>query len=55
MRVVSAEPLAGGAGDWPDLDAIAADLADVETALAQLADGTYRTDERPADRSPQAP
>ena len=29
----------------PDLDAIAADLADVETALGRLDAGTYWTDE----------
>ena len=29
----------------PDLDAIARDLADVETALARLDEGTYRLDE----------
>lgn len=29
----------------PDLDAIGRDLADVETALARLDDGTYWTDE----------
>jgi hypothetical protein len=29
----------------PDLDAIATDLADVETALGRLDDGTYWTDE----------
>ena len=29
----------------PDLDAIERDLADVETALARLDDGTYWTDE----------
>lgn len=28
-----------------DLDAIGRDLADVETALQRLADGTYRVDE----------
>ena len=31
--------------DGPDLDAIERDLADVETALARLDDGTYWTDE----------
>jgi hypothetical protein len=31
----------------PDLDAIAADLAGVEAALAQLEDGTYVSDEPP--------
>ncbi len=34
-----------------DLDAIAADLAGVETALDQLEDGTYVTDE-PAEPEP---
>ena len=29
----------------PDLDAVADDLADVETALTRLDDGTYWTDE----------
>ncbi len=38
-------PVRSCAVDAPDLDAIARDLADVETALARLADGTYWTDE----------
>ena len=33
----------------PDLDAIAADLAAVESALARLDDGSYWTDPFPAD------
>lgn len=40
--------------DAPDLDAIARDLADVETALARLADGTYWTDEVTGEPIPQA-
>jgi len=36
----------------PDLDAIATDLAAVETALAQLEDGTYRDDEEPREPDP---
>jgi RNA polymerase-binding transcription factor DksA len=31
--------------DGPDLDAVERDLADVETALARLDDGTYWIDE----------
>lgn len=42
-RGVDAEALA--AAPEPDLDAIARDLADVETALARLADGSYWRDE----------
>ena len=38
------EPEVVGDGD-PDLDAIARDLAEVEEALEQLADGTYGDDE----------
>ncbi len=39
----------------PDLEAIAADLAGVETALAQLADGTYAGDAGDAvDEPPDA-
>jgi len=36
----------------PDLDAIASDLAAVETALAQLEDGTYTDDEEPPEPDP---
>ena len=37
----------------PDLDAIAADLAAVEDALARLEDGSY--EHEPADAAPDAP
>jgi hypothetical protein len=36
----------------PDLDAIEADLADVELALARLEAGTYRIDEVTGDELP---
>lgn len=46
----------------PDLDAIAAELADVETALSRLDDGSYFTetndmagDARPADPTADHP
>lgn len=46
---VAAPPVADAAPDAPadrlDLDAIEADLAAVEVALARLGDGTYWTDE----------
>jgi len=38
-------PAEGAAEETVDLDGIAADLADVEIALARLASGTYWTDE----------
>jgi hypothetical protein len=38
----------------PDLDAIAADLAGVETVLDQLEDGTYVGDEPPRPPAPTA-
>jgi hypothetical protein len=41
------------AGTDPDLDAIAADLAVVETTLDELADGSYRHDD--AEPEPPAP
>ena len=43
-----ASPPAAG----PDLDAIGADLADVEIALARLEAGTYFTDEVTGDALP---
>jgi hypothetical protein len=36
----------------PDLDAIASDLAAVETVLAQLEDGTYTENQEPPEPDP---
>jgi hypothetical protein len=51
LRAMEPEPEVAGDGD-PDLDAIARDLAAVEEALAQLADGTYRDDEPSGPAAP---
>lgn len=40
--------------DAPDLDAIERDLADVESALNRLADGTYWTDEVTGEPIPES-
>jgi hypothetical protein len=45
LRCVATSPECNLPGVEPDLDAIAADLADVETALGRLDAGTYWTDE----------
>lgn len=48
------EQAATAAAGQLDLDAIAADLADVETALARLEAGTYFTDEVTGEPLPEA-
>ena len=51
----SSGELAGGSPAMPlDLDAIAAELADVEIALARLDAGTYFTDEVTGEELPDS-
>lgn len=49
----ASESQAPAAAGQLDLDAIAADLADVETALARLEAGTYFTDEVTGESLPE--
>jgi hypothetical protein len=51
-RAVASAPVDPDRTPEADLDAIAADLAGVETALDQLEDGTYVSDE-PAEPEPE--
>jgi hypothetical protein len=50
-----ADPHWVGATTDAELDAIGADLAAIETALDELAAGTYRHDDTDVDPGPPAP